>query len=123
MPLVYTDESRTQEVVVNIVGNAIKYTKKGSVTVTAHVIKGFVEVDVADTGIGIDEENIKLLFNKFQQSTSNILTRDDSQSTGLGLYITKLIIEQMGGRIYLKESTPGKGSVFTFALPTEKIKL
>lgn len=123
LPLVYTDESRTQEVVVNIVGNAIKYTKKGSVTVTAHVIKGFVKVDVADTGIGIDEENIKLLFNKFQQSTSNILTRDDSQSTGLGLYITKLIIEQMGGRIYLKESTLGKGSVFTFALPTEKIKL
>ena len=76
-----------------------------------------VEVDVVDTGIGIDPKNQGLLFHKFQQTTSNILTRDDSRSTGLGLYITKLLTEQMGGKIFLKSSELGKGSVFTFSLP------
>ncbi len=120
LPLVLADEARTSEIIINVVGNAIKYTNKGSITITARTKDGFLEVDVADTGIGIEDKNKELLFHKFQQTTSDILTRDDSRSTGLGLYITKLLTEQMGGRIYLKSSELGKGSVFTFSLPLAK---
>ena len=117
LPRVLADEARTAEIVINVVGNAIKYTNQGSITIIARENDGFVEVDVVDTGIGIDPKNQGLLFHKFQQTTSNILTRDDSRSTGLGLYITKLLTEQMGGKIFLKSSELGKGSVFTFSLP------
>lgn len=123
LPLVLTDETRTQEILINIIGNAVKYTEKGEITVSAKEIKGFVEIDVEDTGQGIDEKNQSLLFHKFQQASSNILTRDDSRSTGLGLYITKLLIEQMGGTIYLKKSKIGQGSTFSFTLPITRVKV
>lgn len=120
LPRVMADEARTGEIIINVLGNAIKYTNQGSVTVKARENNGFVEVDIEDTGIGIEPKNQGLLFHKFQQTTSNILTRDDSRSTGLGLYITKLLTEQMGGNIYLKTSKLGHGSIFTFSLPIAK---
>ena len=117
LPNVMADEIRTQEIIINVLGNAIKYTDKGSITITAHKIDGFVQVDFKDTGKGIDPKFNDQLFHKFQQVSQDILTRDSSRSTGLGLYITMLLIEQMGGKIYLSESTLGKGSTFTITLP------
>lgn len=122
LPLVLADDTRAQEVIVNILGNAIKYTDKGTITITAHAIDGFVQIDFTDTGVGIDPQSHDLLFHKFQQASSDILTRDDSRSTGLGLYITKQLVEQMGGTIYLGESRLGHGSTFTFTLPITKVK-
>jgi two-component system phosphate regulon sensor histidine kinase PhoR len=117
LPAVQADADRTEEVIINLVGNAIKYTTKGYIEMSAEVGKGEVKVRVRDTGVGIEKDNYKLLFHKFQQASSSILTRDDSRSTGLGLYITKLLVEQMGGSIALEESVVGKGSVFSFTLP------
>jgi len=117
LPLVFADETRIQEVIINLLGNAIKYTEKGSITITAEAHEDFVEVSITDTGKGIDPKNRGLLFHKFQQASSDILTRDDSRSTGLGLYIAKQLVEQMGGTIYLGASDLGKGSTFTFTLP------
>jgi len=77
-------------------------------------------VVVEDTGRGIPLENQMLLFHKFQQASNNLFTRDTTRGTGLGLYISKLIIEQMGGNIGLEYSQPGKGSAFGFALPVAK---
>jgi signal transduction histidine kinase len=78
---------------------------------------GFVTISVTDSGIGIPKERWDLLFRKFQQAGENIYTRDTSRSTGMGLYISRLMVEGMGGKIWLERSEPGKGSTFTFTLP------
>lgn len=117
LPNIMADESRLQGVLNNLIGNAIKYTDTGSIVVSAERTKDAVVVRVSDTGRGIDSKNQHLLFQKFQQATDNIFTRDDSRSTGLGLYITKLMVEQMGGEIELESSKIGKGSTFSFKLP------
>jgi PAS domain S-box-containing protein len=116
LPLVQGDKDRTKEVLINLISNSIKYTETGSVTVGVELVDGMVTVLVTDTGRGISEQNRSLLFRKFQQAGDSILTRDTSKSTGLGLYISKLMTEGMGGSIGLRSSQEGVGSVFFFSL-------
>jgi signal transduction histidine kinase/HAMP domain-containing protein len=111
------DIDRFRQVVTNLVGNAINYTEKGSVEISAVVEEKGVTVFVKDTGIGIPPERQSLLFRKFQQAGESIMTRDQSQSTGLGLYISHLIMEGMGGKVELRESTKGQGSTFSVTIP------
>ena len=113
---VYADPSRTKEVLINLIGNAVKYTQKGGITININQDKN-TKVLIEDTGIGIDENGKNLLFRKFQQAGENILTRDTTKSTGLGLYISKLMTSAMNGAISLEKSEPNKGSVFVFSLP------
>lgn len=120
LPAVFADKNRTEQVLLNLVGNAIKFTKEGGITITTAVVGGFVCIRVTDTGTGISEHNQALLFRKFQQAGEQMLARDITQSTGLGLYISKLIISSMGGTIGLEKSEPGKGSTFAFTLPIAK---
>jgi signal transduction histidine kinase len=101
----------------NLIGNAIKFTDKGMVTIRTESLDGKVKVSVTDTGIGISEHNQTRLFKKFEQAGENMLARQVNQSTGLGLYISKLIIKALHGTIALEESTLGKGSTFSFTLP------
>lgn len=117
LPHVRADKIRVEQVLDNLIGNALKFTRQGSTTVSAEAADGFVLVRVTDTGVGISPHNQSLLFRKFQQAGEDMLARDVSQSTGLGLYISRLIVEAMGGSIALEKSEPGKGSVFTFTLP------
>jgi len=101
----------------NLVGNAIKFTSKGSVTIDAHAQHGgMVKITVTDTGRGIDTKMRPLLFHKFQQAGESLLTRE-SEGTGLGLYVSKLIAKGMGGTLGLESSELDKGSVFSFTLP------
>ncbi len=116
-PHAYADADRVKEVLINLVGNAIKYTEKGGVSVGVSAETGRVKVLIKDSGTGISKENWDLLFRKFQQAGNSLLTRDTKRSTGLGLYIAKLMVEGMGGSIYLESSEVGKGSVFAFTLP------
>jgi signal transduction histidine kinase/HAMP domain-containing protein len=125
LPLVYADPNRITQVVYNLFGNAMKFTEKGSVIINCWVDGRFVKVCVSDTGRGISPEGQQLLFHKFQQSNDSILTRDNTRGTGLGLYISKLLVEHMGGSIKLEHSEVGKGSVFSFTVPVaskEQIK-
>lgn len=117
IPQVVGDVIRVREVLTNLVGNAVKYTEYGGITVTLKSENNFVKVLISDTGRGISEENKGLLFRKFQQAASSIYTRDSLRGTGLGLYISKLMIEGMGGTIGLESSVVGSGSVFYLALP------
>jgi len=117
LPKVKADSEKTKEILINLVGNAIAYTDNGSISVTALQEDKFVKVSVKDSGKGIPEQNQQLLFRKFQQANTNIYARDISNSTGLGLYISKLLVESMGGKIYLESSEVGKGSTFVFTLP------
>lgn len=117
---VIADQDRTKQVAVNLIGNALKFTRRGFV----HVGLGWAEdsavVRVKDTGPGIATKEQQLLFRKFQQAQQEMLARDLSQSTGLGLYIAKLSVEKMGGTIELERSEVGKGSTFRFTIPLVK---
>jgi signal transduction histidine kinase len=114
----YADSERVMQIVVNLIGNSFKFTEKGSIKITFKVTKDSVTTYVSDTGRGISTENQKLLFRKFQQASDNLFTRDTTKGTGLGLYISKLMIEGMKGSIWLEKSEVNKGSVFAFSLPT-----
>jgi len=117
LPMIAADKNKTKQVLINLIGNAVNYTREGGVSVKAEKENNFLKVCVSDTGAGIAPENQTLLFRKFQQAGEKILTRDMTKSTGLGLYISKLMVESMGGTIGLAKSEFGKGSVFCFALP------
>jgi signal transduction histidine kinase len=119
LPQVWVDENRLKQVVYNLIGNAAKFTEKGGITVSAHLEpdKDKVKVTVTDTGRGISQDSQQLLFHKFQQTGSSLLTRDTTRGTGLGLYISKMIVETMGGVVKLDRSDAGKGSTFSFTLP------
>lgn len=116
-PMIYTDEDKVEQILFNLIGNAIKFTKEGSVSVSIEKIGDFAKIKVIDTGLGISKQNESLLFRKFQPAGEQTLARDVSKSTGLGLYISSLLISKMGGTIGLEKSEVGKGSTFAFTLP------
>src|SRR6266540_75666 len=108
------DGRRLSQVLLNLVGNAIKFTDKGEVAIRASATNGAFTVAVCDTGPGIPVADQAKIFEEFQQADSSITRKKGG--TGLGLSIAKRIIEMHGGRIWV-ESEPGKGSTFYFTLP------
>lgn len=114
MEKVKADPERTRQILINLVGNAIKYTEHGSVTVALGKNEHEVIVAVEDTGMGISREGQKNLFEKFYRVKTD-KTRQIT-GTGLGLWITKQLVEKQGGKIWV-ESAEGKGSTFHFSLP------
>jgi signal transduction histidine kinase len=108
------DGRRLTQVLINLVGNAIKFTDTGEVAIKAEAHNGSFHVSVRDTGPGISSADQARLFQEFQQA-DNAITRKKG-GTGLGLAISKRIIEMHGGKIWV-ESQPGQGSTFTFTLP------
>lgn len=117
LPEIYADRNRVKQIVYNLVGNAMKFTESGTITLSAAVIDSKIKISVTDSGPGISEVNQKLLFHKFQQANDNLLTREGSRGTGLGLYISKLLCEKMGGNLSLDQSKLGVGSTFSFSVP------
>lgn len=117
IPKVFADSARVKQILINLVGNAIKFTNEGGVTVKILPDGRMLRVLVEDTGRGIPYENQMLLFRKFQQAGDSLFTRDTTKGTGLGLYISKLMVEGMGGAIGLQYSQPDKGTAFGFSLP------
>jgi signal transduction histidine kinase len=120
LPLVHADPDRTRQIIINLVGNAIKFTDKGGVTIHLTTDKQVVKIAVSDTGKGMPLASHHLLFRKFQQASNNALTRDSTRGTGLGLYISQLMATGMHGKLYLESSEVGHGSTFTLELPVAK---
>jgi signal transduction histidine kinase len=118
LPHIYSDSQRLTQVIVNLIGNALKFTQKGSITITAKVINNAIQITITDTGMGIKKEDIPRLFTKFVQ-TQDYTTRK-TQGTGLGLAICKEIIQAHHGKIWVESSGVGKGSIFFFTLPITK---
>jgi signal transduction histidine kinase/putative methionine-R-sulfoxide reductase with GAF domain len=115
LPIGLGDEQRLTQVLLNLVGNAIKFTDAGEVRLTAKAVNGHFNVSVTDTGPGIPEEHQARIFDQFHQvDSSNTKAKG---GTGLGLAIAKEIVEMHGGRIWV-ESTVGKGSTFQMEIPT-----
>ena len=108
------DERRITQVLLNLVGNAIKFTDSGGIAIDVASVGGAFQVAVADTGPGIALEDQQLVFEEFRQ-LDNSSTRTKG-GTGLGLAISKKIVELHGGRIWV-ESELGRGSTFQFTLP------
>jgi signal transduction histidine kinase len=114
LPPGHGDGRRLTQVLINLVGNAIKFTDAGEVTIKVEANNGSFYVSVRDTGPGISAADQAKLFQEFQQA-DNAITKKKG-GTGLGLAISKRIIEMHGGRIWV-ESQPGQGSTFAFSLP------
>lgn len=115
LPITMADSFRITQVLVNLVANAINYTPGGgSITVVAETKNNFLQVSVSDTGEGIPKEALPKLFTKFFRVSGAL--EQGSKGTGLGLFISKSIIEMHKGKIWV-ESEAGKGSTFTFILP------
>lgn len=117
------DPLRIRQVIINLVGNAIKFTETGSVRVVVHVVRRppaltLLQVDVIDTGIGLTAEQISRLFEPFSQADTS--TTRKFGGTGLGLTISKRLVEVLGGELSVR-STPGRGSTFSVTFDTGNI--
>ena len=120
LPRGHGDERRLTQVLLNLVGNAIKFTDAGEVVIEAGASNGSFKVSVRDSGPGISKSDQAKLFQEFQQADNSITKKKGG--TGLGLAISKRIIELHGGKIWV-DSEIGRGSTFTFTLPTQVEKM
>ena len=118
--MVEGDPGRVRQILVNLVGNAVKFTGAGEVNVRVSLAEGEAPplvISVADTGTGIPPEKIEMVFSAFTQSDSSTTRRYGG--SGLGLKISKRLVEMMGGKIWA-QSRPGEGSLFSFTLPLQR---
>lgn len=114
LPLIMGDENRITQILYNLIGNAVKFTEKGYVKISARIKADMLELCISDTGEGIPKEKLEVIFKSFEQ-VDNSMTRRHG-GTGLGLSITKQLVELQGGSIWV-ESRVGEGSKFYFTLP------
>jgi signal transduction histidine kinase len=111
--IIEADRSRVCQVVYNLLNNAIKFTNEGTITVIAEKKDkddNFILLSIHDTGTGIDSEMLSKLFTKFA-------TKSETGGTGLGLFISKSIIERHGGKMWAENNSNGDGATFAFSLP------
>jgi signal transduction histidine kinase len=118
LPAVGTDAEKLKHILQNLINNAIKFTERGHVTVSARYLSDtrMAEFKVSDSGIGIQKELLPIIFKRFQQADSTA-TRDHG-GVGLGLYIVNKFVDLLGGEVRV-ESEPGQGSTFTVTVPCE----
>jgi two-component system sensor histidine kinase VicK len=107
--IIEADRERITQVISNLLSNALKFTEEGYILISTEKKGKDLLVTVKDTGVGIDQEVLPKLFSKF-------ITKSE-KGTGLGLYISKNIIERHGGKIWAENNADGKGATFTFSIP------
>ncbi|MCA1024519.1 response regulator [Cytobacillus kochii] len=113
-PPVLADENRLIQILFNLLHNALKFTDEGTIIIRASRINGMAHIEIEDTGVGMNPEEIERIFKPFEQASEN--NRTDSSGIGIGLSICKELVELHNGDLSLK-STSEKGSIFTFTLP------
>jgi len=112
------DVTRTKQILINLLNNAIKYSNYGSVVISCNITCDHYEFLVSDTGIGIDEEQKQAIFNPWERVNKN-----DGKGSGIGLFISQKLANAIGGQLRLKESTKNIGSVFQLVLPASKVTI
>ena len=117
LPDIWLDTERIDQLLENLIGNALKYSYEGGSVIAEVLLKDHdsmeIEVSISDTGCGINNNNLEKIFDKFKRIENG---KETARGTGLGLSIAKHVITAHGGKIWV-ESTPGKGSTFFFTLP------
>lgn len=122
LPEVIADQDRTKEVIINILANSLQYTEKGGIALSFERSGDFIKVSVSDTGIGIKSDEQKKLFQKFH-TVGDRFMHSKEYGSGMGLYISKLLMESMGGTIELEHSSLEVGSVFAILIPIKNPQL
>lgn len=118
IPKVFADTNKVHEILLNLIGNAVKFTMPGSTVTMSFFSDGkVVETSVKDFGIGIMQDDLNKLFKKFSRLDNSYVSISTSSGTGLGLYISRSLVEMMHGRIWAQSEGRDKGSTFTFSLP------
>jgi signal transduction histidine kinase len=118
IPEVFADPDKVHQVLLNLIGNALKFTpQSGNITVSFQTDGQVVDISIKDTGAGISKEDIGALFKKFSMVDSSYVASATTGGTGLGLYISKSLVEIMKGRIWVASEGVGKGATFSFSLP------
>jgi len=121
IPKVLADAQKIKDIVSNLIDNSIKYTKQGEIMINLHQEGRSVVFASQDTGIGIDPEDLPRLFNKFTRGKDS--AKVNTEGTGLGLYYARVLIENMGGRIWAESPGKNQGSKFSFSLPLADKKM
>ena len=111
-----SDQRRVEQILINLLNNAIKFTEHGRITLTAKIVRSTLRISVTDTGIGIDPDDFQKIFHPFRQIDTGLAR--NHEGTGLGLAICRRLAELLGGEIRV-ESEWGKGSTFTVVLPVK----
>lgn len=117
--IIYNDRKRINQILVNLIGNAIKFTEDGTITVIIRKNNSVVEIAVKDTGPGIKKENLDEIFKPFSRITEPGKVKE---GTGLGLYLSKKLAKLLGGEIFVQTEF-GKGSTFTLSLKLEEVNI
>jgi len=121
LPLVSVDGDRTRQIITNLLSNSVKFTpEKGKISIKIQDEKECLQLSLSDTGIGIPPEQIRKIFDKFEQVKEVRERVKGPRGTGLGLAIVKSLVEAQGGKIWV-ESEVDKGSTFYFTLPKQTI--
>ena len=119
LPKVFADPDKVREVLLNLIGNSLKFTYPGGLIAIDFFSDGkMLEITIKDNGAGIAKEDLGRLFHKFSRLDNSYTSISTSGGTGLGLYISKNLIELMHGKIWVESEGVDKGSSFTFSLPT-----
>ena len=117
LPTLLTDVGKLKMVIKNLIGNAVKFTPEGAVTISARAQREGVEIGISDTGPGIPPQDLRAIFDAFRQG-GQVLTRQHG-GVGLGLYIVRQMLELLGGSVAVN-STVGKGSTFCVWVPQRR---
>lgn len=118
VPSVYADLNKVREVLLNLIGNALKFTPNDGVIDINFEVKGsFIAVSIKDSGVGLSRDDIPRLFQRFGRLDNSYVAAATSGGTGLGLYISKNLVKFMGGEIWATSEGIGTGSTFSFTLP------
>lgn len=116
----YVDTSKLREILVNLVGNSLKFTDQGEIRIDIRKAGDYLKVSVIDTGRGIKPDELERMFHKFGRLDSSYQTVAESEGTGLGLYIVKLFVDAMGGKVGAFSDGVGNGATFWFTLPRKR---
>lgn len=118
IPKVFADPNKVHQILLNLLGNSLKFTRDhGSIDISYHSDGNFVEMSIQDNGVGISKDDISRLFKKFSRLDNSYVAASSTGGTGLGLFISKSLIELMKGNIWVASEGENKGAMFTFTLP------
>lgn len=124
LPKVFADPNKVHQILLNLLGNALKFTsQEGKITVSYVSVGNFVEVTIIDNGVGIAKGDITRLFKKFSRLDNSYIAASSTGGTGLGLYICKSLIDLMKGKIIIESEGENKGTKVVFTLPVASAKL